>query len=96
MNVFSGALIAERRPVDASYAAIVALVAGVLLDLALIPLYGATGAAIAATLAFFAGGVASIALYRRVARFPLAELVPRPADFSELIALANRLRARAS
>ena len=96
MNVFSGALIAERRPVDASYAAIVALVAGVLLDLALIPLYGATGAAVAATLAFFAGGVASIALYRRVARFPLAELVPRPADFSELIALANRLRARAS
>ena len=94
MNVFSGALIAEHRPADASYAAIVALAAGVALDLVLIPLYGATGAAVAATLAFFAGGVASIALYRRVAPFPLGELLPRPADFGEVLALARRLRAR--
>ena len=94
MNVFAGGLIAEHRPTDASYAAVVALVTGLVLDLILIPLDGATGAAIAATVAFLAGGVASIWLYRRAVPFPLGWLIPRPADLREMLAVVQRLRSR--
>jgi len=59
------------------------------LDIALIPFFGASGAAAAASGAYCAGGVTALLLYRARAPFRLRELViPQPGDFEVLRALA--------
>ncbi|MDQ2914996.1 MAG: polysaccharide biosynthesis C-terminal domain-containing protein, partial [Chloroflexota bacterium] len=79
-TVFSSALLASSSPGLSSVSSIAALVTGVVLDLLLIPGYGATGAAFAASAAFLMGGVVALVLYRRRHRFAWTEIVPRAED----------------
>lgn len=94
ISVFSGALMSSRKPLFSSLGSVVSLVVGMALDFALIPPFGATGAGVAATVAFLAGGVAAVLVYRRLAVFPAAELVPRAADVRESVRLARSLARR--
>ena len=64
-SVFSSSLLGASRPGLSSLAAITSLVVGVGLDLALIPAFGAEGAAAAASGAFVAGGFVAILAYRQ-------------------------------
>jgi O-antigen/teichoic acid export membrane protein len=67
---------------------------GVVLDLVLIPRFGATGAAVAASTAFLAGGSVAVAAYARLNPFAWrALLVPRRGDLEALRALTRPLRA---
>ncbi len=58
----------------------VAFVAIVALDAALIPRYGAEGAAIASAIAYTLGGAAVILVFVRSLPVRLSWLVPRPGD----------------
>jgi O-antigen/teichoic acid export membrane protein len=93
MAVFSSGLTASSLPGRSSLGPVVSLVIGIALAVALIPRFGASGAAAAASIAFLAGGTASLAVYRRHARFDwLALLLPRRGDLDVLRALARPLR----
>jgi len=94
MRVFSSALMGAALPGRSSVPAIAALVTGVVLDLVLVPPYGATGAAIASTAAFAAGGLAGIALYRRAAPFALRELAPGRVDAQMIVERSTRALGR--
>ncbi len=63
-RVYSSALMGASAAGLSSVGPVTALLVGIMLDLALIPSYGATGAAIAATGAFTAGGIGSILAFR--------------------------------
>lgn len=97
MIVFSNALVASSLPSLSSVAAVVCFLVGAALDFVLIPFYGASGAAAAASAAYGAGGLTALFLYRGRAPFHLLELVvPRPGDFAVLRTLAPALVLRAS
>ena len=92
---FSSALVASNAPGLSSLGPLVALVAGIALDVVLIPAHGAAGAAAAASAALLAGGAVAAAAYRSQTGFGWSELVPRPRDARTLRLLARRaLRAR--
>ncbi len=92
---FSSALVASNAPGLSSLGPLVALVAGIALDLVLIPAHGAAGAAAAASVALLAGGAAAAAAYRSQTDYRWSELVPRPRDLRTLRLLAQRaMRAR--
>ncbi len=93
-QAFSAALLASGWPGLSSVGSFVALVVGIALDLALIPPFGANGAAAAATLAFIAGGGAATVAYRRRVRFPWQALLPGGSDLRSLAAYARMLRRR--
>jgi O-antigen/teichoic acid export membrane protein len=93
-GVFSAALLGSSRPGLSSLGPAVSLVFGLMLDLALIPPFGATGAAVAASAAYFAGGLTAVFAYRALHRFSAAQLVPRPADIATLREIARPLRRR--
>ena len=97
-TVFSNALVGSSSPGLSSLGPIVSLTIGFALDLALIPQYDATGAAVAASAAFLAGGAVALATYHRVTPFSWrALLVPHRGDLDVLRALARpllRVRAR--
>ena len=87
--VFSNALVASSLPSLSSVAAIVCFLVGLALDVALIPFFGASGAAAAASCAYCAGGLTALMLYRARAPFRLLALVvPQPGDFDVLRTLA--------
>jgi O-antigen/teichoic acid export membrane protein len=90
-SLFSNALVASESPGTASFGPIVALVCGVALDFALIPPLGATGAAIAATAAFAAGGIVAMVLYHARMQFGWGALLPRRADVKTLRTTAGLL-----
>jgi O-antigen/teichoic acid export membrane protein len=93
MGVFSSALVASSLPGRSSTGPVVSLVVGLALALALIPPYGASGAAAASTLAFLAGGLAALTVYRRHTSFAWsALLLPRRGDLDVVRALVPRLR----
>ena len=90
--VFSNALVASSSPGLSSLGPVVSLIVSFALDLALIPPFGATGAAAAASVAFLAGGATSIVTNRRLSPFPWRTLlVPRRGDLDVLRALARPL-----
>jgi O-antigen/teichoic acid export membrane protein len=92
--VFSNALVAGSSPGLSSVGASVALTVGIALDLVLIPRFGASGAAAAASAAFVAGGCAALVAFRRRNPFPWRLLVqPRRSDLTVFRALALPLRA---
>jgi O-antigen/teichoic acid export membrane protein len=95
MRVFSSAIMGAALPGRSSMPAIAALVTGVVLDLLLMPPYGATGAAIASTAAFAAGGLAGIVLYRACDRFALRELAPGRVDAQLILERSTRALGRA-
>jgi len=89
--VFSNALVASSLPSLSSLAAAACFLVGLGLDLVLIPFFGASGAAAAASVAYCAGGLTALLLYRVRAPFRLRELVvPQPGDFEVLRALAPK------
>ena len=93
--VFSNALIASTSPGLSSLGPVVSLVVGIALDIVLIPRFGATGAAAAASTAFLAGGTVALAVYARRSPFAWkALLLPRREDLDLLRAIARPLRAR--
>jgi O-antigen/teichoic acid export membrane protein len=96
MAVFATALTGASSPGMASLGATISLVTGIVLDFALIPPFGATGAAAAASVAYLAGGAAAAWAYRVRDPFRLAELIPRGEDLALLRVLAGRLLRRAS
>ncbi len=92
-SIFSAALVASDAPGRSSVGPFVSLVVGVALDFALIPPHGATGAAIAASAAFVAGGVAAAATFARTYSLRWRALVPHRSDAAGLIAAVRRGRA---
>ena len=93
MAVFSYALVAASSPGASSVGPSVSLVVGIALDLVLIPRYGASGAAVAASAAFLAGGFAALIVFRRQNPFAWRVLLlPRRSDFAVFRALAGPLR----
>jgi O-antigen/teichoic acid export membrane protein len=93
--VFSNALIAASAPGRSSIGPLVSLVVGLALDIALIPSYGASGAAVAASIAFLAGGAAALIVYRRATLFPWRQIMPGLADLAEARLLAAGMLSRA-
>jgi len=89
--VFSSAALAGDQPLRSSVGAALAFVCGVVLVLVLVPLYGAQGAGLAATLAFTVGGVAQVVAYRGHAHFALRDLVPGPADAADCVGGLRRI-----
>jgi hypothetical protein len=71
-----------------------ALLTGLALDAVLIPLYGAQGAAGAASAAFIAGGIASLVAFDLAVPFPLRALLPTPADARTIAGVVSGYRAR--
>jgi O-antigen/teichoic acid export membrane protein len=91
-SVFSNALVGSSSPGLSSLGPIVSLLVGFGLDLALIPRFGATGAAAAASAAFLAGGTTALVTYHRVSPFTWrALLVPHRGDLDVLLALVGPL-----
>ena len=85
LRVFSFGMLGSNAPGRSSIAPVVSLVVGIGLDLVLIPLLGANGAAIAASAAFLAGGAVSVASFRTLHEFRFRDLVPRPDDVMPLL-----------
>jgi O-antigen/teichoic acid export membrane protein len=93
--VFSNSLMASASPGLSSVGPLVSLVVGIGLDIVLIPPFGPTGAAAAASAAFLAGGAVALAVYARRSPFAWsALLLPRREDLDVLRAIARPLRAR--
>lgn len=92
MSIFSSALVASDKPGLSSVGPFASLVVGVALDFVLIPSYGATGAAIAATAAFFAGGIAAAGAFANAYDLRWRLLMPGRADLSDLTAVIRRGR----
>jgi len=93
--VFSASALASSAPGRSSLGPLVAVVVGITLDFVLIPSHGATGAAIAASAAFLAGGLAAALVYRTVAEVELRMLVPRRIDLDLIRGQARRVFRRA-
>lgn len=82
LKTLGDALTAQRRPLLETAAIGIAFLFTVGLDAALIPLLGGLGAAIASTVAYTAGGVASAAIFCRALGAPRRDLVPRISEAS--------------
>jgi O-antigen/teichoic acid export membrane protein len=92
-GVFTNALLATMSPGLASIAPLASLVVGVGLDFALIPSLGATGASIAATAAYWTGGLVAFFAYRTRVPFPFRLVLPVRADLdASLSAMRVALR----
>jgi O-antigen/teichoic acid export membrane protein len=88
--VFSNALLASGAPALSSVGPATSLVVGITLDLILIPILGATGAAIAASAALLSGGAAAAVAYGIRAGLRPSALIPRRADVAMLATRATR------
>jgi O-antigen/teichoic acid export membrane protein len=94
LTVFAAALLAAGSPGRSSLGSLAALLTGVALDFVLMPRHGASGAAIAATAAYFAGGIVAAAVHRRLYGYALRELVPRRDDVRLIRGLVARVALR--
>ena len=96
MSVFTGSSLASLAPGRSSLGPLAALVCQTTLDLVLIPLAGASGASIAASVALLVGGAVAVLLYRSRFPFAWALLPPRSGDLNTIRSLARRLLHRAT
>lgn len=80
LRVFSNALVASGSPGLSSVGPLASLGVGLALDLVLIPPFGATGAAAAATAAFLVGGLIALLTYRSREPFRWRDLLPRASE----------------
>ena len=94
VSVTNSALLVAGSPGRSSVGPLVCLVAGVAMDLALIPPFGASGAAAAATAAFTAGGITGIFLYRGRVHFGWRELTPGLEDVRDAWSFTTGLMRR--
>lgn len=94
-QVVSGDLRGRGRPGLSSTLAGATAAVTVALDLALIPPFGATGAAVASCVAYVVYGIASILTVSRIGRIPVRELVaPTRSDLAAYPAAVRSLRSR--
>lgn len=93
--LFSNALMASSSPGLSSLGPLTALVLGLGLDLALIPPFGAEGAAVAASAALLVGGGVAIFAYRSQSPFAWHALVPGRRDVEAISGFLRPLLARA-
>jgi O-antigen/teichoic acid export membrane protein len=97
-RVFTIALATSSTPARFSLPPVISLLVGVVLDLVLIPILGASGAAVAASAAYLAGGMSALLLHRSRNPFTASELLPRADELTVLIprawAALGRLRSR--
>ena len=97
LGIFSSALVASGAPGRSSVGPLVSLVVATALDFVLIPRYGASGAAGAASVAYLAGGATALVLYRGWAGFSWRSLVQTGrADLDLVHALVGRFARRGS
>jgi O-antigen/teichoic acid export membrane protein len=89
LEVLGNALVAQRRPLLTTGAIGIAFAATLILDLALIPRYGATGAALATAVAWSIGGIAAATIFTRVLSVSPRELVPRRRDIAVSLVLVR-------
>jgi O-antigen/teichoic acid export membrane protein len=89
--ILSSVLMATASPGLSSLGALVALPIGVAFDFALIPPYGASGAAAASSIALLAGGAASLYAYRTRATFAWQAVVPSREDVADIVVAGKRL-----
>jgi O-antigen/teichoic acid export membrane protein len=95
LAIFTSALVASSAPGLSSLGPLASLFVGLALDFALIPPFGASGAAAAASAAFIAGGMTAVLAYRTRELFRWRELVlPRRGDLEILRALVAALPRR--
>ena len=94
LSIFSNSLLASHAPGLSSLGSAAALGVSVVLDLLLIPPFGASGAAAAASAAFLAGGAAGAVAYRRQTGYRWSELVPGGADVAFVRVVAERTLRR--
>jgi O-antigen/teichoic acid export membrane protein len=80
LELLRNALTAQRRPLLASSAVAVAFGVTVVLNVILVPGHGGIGAAIAATTAQAAGGLAAAVMFSRALGGRMTDLLPRPGD----------------
>lgn len=80
LRVFSYGMLGSSAPGRSSIAPLVSFVLGVGLDIVLIPLWGARGAAAAGSFAFLAGGAVAVVMFRRIHGFHWRDLAPRWSD----------------
>jgi O-antigen/teichoic acid export membrane protein len=92
LSIFSNSLLAAKAPGWSSFGSVASLTVGFVLDLALIPAFGESGAAAAASAAFLAGGTTVAVLYHRHCKsFTWGEIVPAPRDLGFLRLVAARM-----
>jgi O-antigen/teichoic acid export membrane protein len=91
-SIFSAALVASDAPGKSSLGPFAALIVGSVLDFALIPSHGATGAAIAAAAGFFAGGVVAGLAFANAYPVHWRLLLPGREDLSLIAAALGRMR----
>ena len=84
-------VIAASSPGRSSLGALVSVPLMVALDFALIPPFGASGAAAAASVGLIAGGVAALAAYRSRHAFPWRAVVPGWDDALDIVVVARRV-----
>lgn len=97
VELLSGAMIAQRKPLHASAAVLVAFAFTIVGNIVLIPIAGGMGAALARTLAYTAGGMAAALIFSRTLRAQVTDLLPRGMEVPWFLGkLKSRLtRARA-
>jgi len=86
-NVLASYLAGMGRPQLNFYVAITGLAATLVLDMALIPVFGMSGAAVASSLSYGCGAIAMAALFGRATGRPLLDLIPRGADVRALVSM---------
>ena len=92
--IFPNALFASSAPGLSTSGPIAALLVGVALDFILVPPFGATGAAIATTVALLVGAIVSTLTYIHVTRIDPRMLVPGRGDVAFIGSLGRRLLGR--
>ena len=91
MTVFSSAALGIRLPLRSSVGAAAAFAFGLVFLVILVPIYGADGAGLAATIAFTTGGVVQVIAHWLHEPFSARELVPRTTDVRHAIAAGRRV-----
>jgi O-antigen/teichoic acid export membrane protein len=90
LKQLSSALVARGRPLHAALGTAAAFVLTLVLDVVLIPRFGAVGAAVASTAAYTVGGIVVVIVFVRVFRAGLRDLLPRSGDVPSLARLLTR------
>ena len=85
MKILGNALTAQRRPELESVVVAIAFAATIGLDIALIPTFGGTGAAVASTVSYLVGGIAVAGVFVRVLGVDAAALVPRRVEITSFV-----------
>lgn len=89
-RILAADLKGRGRPGLVSISALLSVVATVVFDVALIPVWGILGAAVASLLTYSLTAVALALAYRSVTDGRLLALVPGPADVGTILAMARR------